>query len=495
MPSKRKTRAVSRTELRAKDKEMNTSFTLAKACETIDDLANADNSKLSWKNSLITLTHYYQAGEGAFASTMTKNEMFEEYQDINIYPIITDYDFVTDALDNKIMSTRSGTNIAPDTKKQYYVAIIRLTHAKSPCQIPKTTRDKYVEKLREVEKMSNNKRNQNEPIRANAMYPNFKWNDAVNDYEKFVAETPFTNTSKGLKDIRVACAVGLYIWQRPRRVQDYATLQWFSKKPTEREMEERNILYADDDKLYLSIDKFKTRYRVAGAAKEKKELLPRYEKEMNPRLADLFKDYIKKAKIKDMAKLTPAEKRQGKNYYVFVKEGDDTHETPYDDNSFSKVLTAAFKYVFKKPKLSVNTFRHMYNTYISENINQFTDAQLQQISIDVGDTPRNMATNLRYRIADQGNKDMEKTEIEGQIADNEYAKNLMDAEAEQGESVQNVAQDDGEEVVSPSPAIAQTPKPPMTAHDEDLAVLYQRLGEAHMQVKLLESLIAKKLSI
>lgn len=490
MANKRVTRATARTQLRARQKAMDTAFTLAKACGVIDGLANAPNSKLSWKNSLITLTHYHEAGEVAFPTNLTKSDMFEAYKDVNIYPILTNFDTVVDTVEDKIKSSFSGASIARDTQKQYYVAIIRLTYPQSSCQIPKEVRDKYVEKLREVEKASNDKRNQNEPIRANALYPDFTWLKAVEEYENFITVTAFTKTVKGIKELRVACAVGLYILQRPRRVQDYATLQWFSKKPTEEEMKDRNILYADDGKLYLSIDKFKTRYRVAGAAKEKKVLLPRYEKEVNVRLADLFKNFIKKAKVKDMSR---RDEGDDKDYYIFVKEGDTDQDEPYDENSFSKVLTSAFKYVFNKPKLSVNTFRHMYNTYISENINQFTDAQLQEISIDVGDTPRNMATNLRYRIAEQGNKDMEKTEIEGNIAGIEYAKNLMEAGAEQAESVQNVAQDDGEEVVSPP--VAEVPRSASAHADQDLQALYERLGQAMMEVELIKSIIAKKLNI
>ena len=118
----------------------------------------------------------------------------------------------------------------------------------------------------------------------------------------------------GRKSLRIACIVGLYIIQRPRRSEDYNSLQYFSKKPTETEAKDRNILYNDKGKLYLSIDLFKTRWRTQGASKERKQQLPRYIKEVNSFLASLLKDYIKKWDIKDMSKLTADEKKKKVNY-------------------------------------------------------------------------------------------------------------------------------------------------------------------------------------
>ena len=474
---------------RRNQRQPTTMFSLKQATDVIEQLANADGSKLIWSHSIATLVMYNEEGEGAAFTQLTKPEIIEHYADTNIMPLITDFDKVVDIIENQIMSSRSGSNIAIDTQKQYYIAIIRLTNPKSPCVIPKEVRDEYAKKLKEVEKITNDKRNLNAPQRANVLYPDFTWLKAIDEYNKFITETPFTNTKKGIKDLRAACCVGLYLLQRPRRVQDYANLQWFSKKPSEREFKDRNVLYADDDKLFLSIDVFKTRWRVEGNSNVKKEVLPTFIKEVNPRLASLFKDYIKKAKIHDMSKLSSAERRQGKNYYIFFMNEDEQDE-PYTDNSFSKVLTACFKLVFKRAKLSVNTFRHMFNTYISENIQQFNDKQLQEIAIEVGDTAKNLPTNLRYRIADQNNVDMEKTQIEGQIQDNEYARNLMLAGIEEEGSVGNVAQDDVEEVASPP---QQVPRTPTT--DADLKTLYEMLGEARGRVMLLESLIAKKLGI
>lgn len=433
-------------------KQPTTMFTLKEAHVYIDSLPNADNSKVIWKSALTTLVHYNEALDIAPNTTLTKAELYEQYQDLNILPLIQDSGKIIDIVDDQIVSSRDGRPIQLETKKSYYAAIIRLTQRGSPCQVPKETRDIYNDKLKDIGKLSNDTRNLNEPKRANLLYPDFKWLDAVNEYNQYIAEKPFTNTPKGRKELRIACAVGLYILQRPRRVQDYSTLQWFSKKPSESQMKDRNILYMDDGKMYMSIDRFKTRWRVAGGATSKTEVLPRFEKEVNSRLASLFKDYINKAAVRDMSKLTSTERRGGVNYYVFFKDDEEAH----DDNSFSKVLTGYFKAIFKKPKLTVNTFRHMFNTHISENIQQYTDKQLQEIAVDVGDTPKNLPTNLRYRIAEQANRGMEKSQIDEQIQDNDYARNLMRAAAEEEGSVGNVAEDDADEEVSPTQPVTRS---------------------------------------
>lgn len=474
---------------RRRQRKIMETFTLKQAVDYIESLANASSSKRNWSDALITMTHYQVNGDNAYqmSLTTTKAELGEQLKDENIKPLIEDVDKVEDIIEKQIKSTRDGNNIKVDTAKQYYLAIVRLTQKDSPFQVDKEIRKKYDEKVKEFDKLSNQARNTNEPKRGNAENPDFDWTTAQNEYETYIATKPFTNTEKGRKDLRTAVIAGLYVLQRPRRVQDYALLQYYSKKPTDKESENRNIIYKDGDNLMLSIDVFKTRWKVSGQATEKKELLPRYIKQVNNRLSSLFLDYIKKAEVKDMAKLTTAERRQNKQYYVFHLEGEP--EQGYSESSFSKVISNAFKKVFNNRKgLSVNSMRHIFNTWIAENIQMFNDAKLQELAVDVGDTPKNLPTNLRYRIANQDVADLDKTEIEGVVQGNEYVRNMMMAGAEEEGSIGNVentngqSQQDMEEVQSPT-----------NETENDLNILYQELGKAQMKVRTLELLIMKKL--
>jgi hypothetical protein len=149
---------------------------------------------------------------------------------VNISPLINDYDKVVDIVETKILSSRNELNIALDTQKQYYLAIIRLTQKNSPLQIPKAVRSKYTDKLQDVEQASNKLRNTNEPKRGNALHRDFTWSVAQAEYETFITTHSFTNTGKGRKDLRNASISGLYVLQRPRRVTDYWLLQYYSKK-------------------------------------------------------------------------------------------------------------------------------------------------------------------------------------------------------------------------------------------------------------------------
>jgi len=477
-----------KTKKTTQKKEM--TFTLKEGIEYINSLANAPSSKLNWTSALSTLVHYNE-DENPYPTDMTKKELAEKYADINIVPLLNDFDKVVEIIEKQIKSTRDGNNIAIDSMKQYFLAIVRLIQRGSPLSLSKELSGKYNAKVIEFDALSNKQRNTNEAKKANLEYPDFTWSVVQKEYEDYVTSHAFTNTMKGKKDVRNACIVGLYVLQRPRRVADYSSLQWFSKKPTDKESDGRNILYIDDGEMYVSIDRFKTRFRVTGASKQRKELLPRYIKKVNSKLVDLFKKYIKIWNIKDMSKLTNDERRQGKEYYIFHQETK-THEDMYDENSFSKVISNCFKAVFNGRKgLTVNTLRHAFNTWISDNITQFSDAQLMEIAVDVGDSAKSLPTNLRYRIANQENAGMEKTQIEDMLHDDEYAKNVMMAGAEEGGSIGNVEQqetsNDDNEVISPAPVNVD--------NDSSLDELYMQLGKAYMEIERVKLLICKKLGM
>lgn len=485
-----------KTRRQANQEDETKPFTLEDAINYFNSLPNAKNSTKNWKDCITTLINYNESGLNTYETNMTKNELFEKYKDIDIEPLIHDVDKVIDIVDKKLLSSVSKQPIALDTMKQYFLSVVRLSQKKSPFKLDKTIRDKYIDKLAEIESESNKQRNKNEPKRAVATYPDFTWFDAETEYKDFITTHAFTNTIKGRKDLRIACIVGLYVIQRPRRAQDYNSLQYFSKKPTETEATNRNILYTEKGKMYVSIDVFKTRWRVQGASKEKKQQLPRYIKEVNPFLASLLKDYIKKWNINDMSKLTPEEKKKGVNYYVFHLETG-SQETKYD-GGFSKYISTCCQKVFNNRKnITPNTFRHLFNTYITDNLNEFNDNQLNEISLDVGDTPKNMASNLRYRHQKQVNKDLEKTTIEGIIR---YRKDAIDAMnianedvASVGDIPDNIDNDnksisDVDEIQSPAPVNN-------ISTDTEIQTLYTKLGEAHMNVKTIELLIQRKLGM
>ena len=476
-----------------------TQFTLNDASTFLNSRQSAENSIKIWIACITTLVHYNETGDVAPNTTLSKAEQFDEYKDIDIMPLIKDFDKVVEIINKIEHSKKPGQLIALETKKSYYASVLRITDKPSPFQLSKELRKLYQDKFDAIATESNDIKSLNIPKGAVKANPDFTWLVALQEYRDFVTTASFTNTQNGRKNLRVACGVGLYVSIRPRRIQDYASLMYYSKKPSERELTDKNILYLDGKKMYISIDKFKTRFRTTTKSNKKKEVLPRFEKEINDNLASLFKDYIQKDNIGDMAKLSASDKRQGVAYYIFAK--DDAHKEMYEDNSFSKLMTSFFKVVYKRPNLNVNVFRHIYNTFIMNNTDAINEKKMKQIAVEVGDTAKDFPTNTRYRTVDPAFNDMDITEIEGMLVDDDYGRKLAIAGAEEEGSVGNVGDGgnmvDAEEVVSPTPR--QVPKTDNVGGgagvvDEDLAVLYTRLGEAHMQVKLLEGLIAKKLN-
>jgi hypothetical protein len=479
------------TKKKTTKKQETNKFTLEDAHNYLASLNNAEKSIQNWQECITTLVHYDNS-ENPTETDYTKKEQFQEYKDINIVDLVQDVEKVVDFIEDAILTVRDKQRISVDTQKTYYNSLARLTQKGSPLQkiVGKELHKTYNDKLHELEGVSNFIRGKNKPKRANATYPDFTWSVATEEYEKFITESAFTNTQKGRKELRIAVLVGLYILQRPRRSKDYRLLQYWSRKPTDKEAEDKNILYKEKDKYYFSIDQFKTRYRVHGASKEKKQVLPRYIKEVNVKLASLLKDYIKKFQIKDNAKLTPQEKKNKTSYYMFFMETG-TQDQVYEDNSFSNYMKGCFQKVFNNRKgISINTIRHIFNNWIAENLNNFNDNQLNQLAEDVGDSPKLLPSNLRYRFQIAENEDMDKTEIQGNIEENEAIRKMVEIEREEGGSVGNVEEknDDVDEVVSPISMETIT-------EDIELDKLYKKLGEAYMQVKSIELMIQRKLSM
>lgn len=429
-----------------------TTFTLQTSVEFIQSLNNPQSTKDNWIRSLVSLAANVTDGNQLDNFSLTSKELQNKYKDVNLVPILKDFEKTSDVIENKITNKRTGEIISVDTKKQYYASIAILFIQKAGrLVVNKELKKQYEEKIKEFDKASNDKRKQNEPIRANLQYPDFDWEQIQNEYQTFIDTKPFTNTEKGRAELRVACLVGLYVLQRPRRVQDYELLQYYSKLPDADKRKGKNIIFIEKDTATLYLDKFKTRVKVVR--NKEKELLPTYVKTLNPRLTSLLKDYIKKSGIKDMAKLTPLERREKKEFYIFHKESG-TQEELYSKGGFSEYVSKCLKKVYEKKDLSVNTFRHSFNDWISQHLKEYTDAQLEEIAIDVGDTPRSLPTNLRYRIARQENKGMEKSQIDEMIRDDAYARELARAGAEEEASIGQVAEDvekddDVDEVVSP----------------------------------------------
>lgn len=491
-----KTYTHTMTKTRNQSKNTTKTFTLEQAHKYFDTLANAANSKLNWVNALTTLVNFNESNKNTYETEKTKEELYNDYKNVNIKPLIDDFEKVQEIVDNELLSSVSKQPIAIDTRKQTYLAVIRLTQKKSPLQIDKEIREKYIDKLKEVESQSNQQRGLNKPKRAVLTYPDFTWHTAESELKQFIDTHAFTNTIKGRKDLRIACVVGLYIMMRPRRSQDYMLLQYFGKPPTEQESKDRNILYNDNGKLYFSIDVFKTRFRTTGASKDRKELLPRYVKQVNSYLASLLKDYLKKWDIRDMSKLTKDEKKKKTEFFIFHLEKGN-QEQNYG-SGFSKYVSSCCEKVYNRKNLTPNTFRHLYNSYIADNLNQFNDNQLNEISIDVGDTPRNMASNLRYRHQNQQNADIAKTQIEGIIRYKKDAKDAMDIQNEDVGSigdVQEVDDKDNKSVSDIDEIQSPSPSPMNVSTDTELEVLYRKLGDAQIQMKTIEYMILRKLGV
>lgn len=410
---------------------MTEKYTLKEAIDFLKSLNNSPNTISMYTRNLINFVANVNAEPNY--RMMTTNELFEKYQESDLVPILKDFDHTSNVIENEILNKDSGQPLANDTKKQYYNAIrILMVDAPGHLELEKETKQFYQEKVKYFDELSNQKRRQNIPTRANAKHPDLTYPVMQKMYNDFITTHAFTNTEKGRKDLKTAVVAGFYILQRPRRVEDWHKLMWYSKLPSEEERKGKNIVHIEKDTATIYIDKFKTRTRTKN--NKTKELLGTYIKELNPKLASLLRDYVKKAGIRDMAKITRDEKRDGTEFYIYhlVDKPDQTYKTA---GGLGDIVETAFHQVFGRKKVTANTIRHAFNQWIADHINEYTDEQLREIAIDVGDTPKDLPTNLRYRMARQENVGMTKTEIQGMLEDDYYAQQLAQAGAEEEGSV------------------------------------------------------------
>jgi hypothetical protein len=476
-------------------------LTLEDALDYIYNLANADGTKKIWSNAIINIAAFDNPSPST--STMKVDELEQHFKDTNIATILNDFDRTVDVIENKIKNKQTGGDLSPETIKQYYLAIFRISQNGGAMKLDKDTREKYSKKYKEFDAIGNKKHDQNIPKRGNAENPDLTWTKVQQIYDEYITTHKFTNTENGRKELRWAVIAGMYILRPPRRVEDYELLQFYSKMPSAAEQKDRNFVVIEKDKATLYIDEFKIQHKVKGSSNKKREVMPRYEKELPPRLTSLSKDYISKRDIPDNAKLKQADKKELQKrdkqrrddmiaakvktlpketpvgYFVFFKETGEKDEK-IAEGVFSKVVATAPQKVLGRKNITANTMRHAWNTWLVEHMSDFTDEQIKQFAIDVGDTPKNLPTHLRYRHANQKNVGTEKTEIVEGLHGDKYVKEMMNEQEEEG-SVGDIGEID--EVVSPKAPIN-------VVVDNDEEALYRRLAELEVEkIKIMVKLM------
>lgn len=416
-------------------------FSLNDAIEFIDKLKNPISTKSLYKRCLINLTRYGERIEEDEEGTdLTLEEITAIYGEVNLVEILNDYERTQNIIEEEIKNSRNGEDISIDTKKHYYSAINSLfNNLAGRLRLGKDLETQYQERMSYWSNESNKKRRMLLPKDYAIEYPDFNWETMVKEYNEFIDTKKFTNTEAGRKDLRRAVIVGMYILNIPRRVEDFWKLQWFSKQPTDEQQKDRNLVWLRKEKgVWVGtfyIDKFKIRRMVTK--NKQREVLPRFIKDIHPRLADLMGQYVKFWNIKDMAKVSTQEKREEKNYYMFYPDDKKDPSVPYSQaGGYGDQVVKAMKKIFNdRIGISTNAFRHNYADWISRNIKEYNDEKLREIAIGMGDTFKDLPTNLRYRFAEPENQDKAITEIGDQIHGEDYARQLFEANAEEEGSV------------------------------------------------------------
>lgn len=402
----------------------NQNVSLEIVLKKMKELPNPQTTISIWYNNIINLVNF-----SLEERIKDKKEVVaEQLKDFNVFELLMDFDKVANIIKNKIVNTTNNQPIAEETKKQYWFGILSVIGENGSIQLPEDIVKKYTQAKTDAEIISQQSRKYLVPKGIRISNPDVFWDDIVEKYEKFLKDTPFTNTEKGRRELRYAIAIGLYVLQAPRRVNDYSNLKWYSKLPSEKVRQDNNIIVINGDNATFYIDDFKIRHTTKKG--KKKEVLPTYIKEVNATLLDLIKKHIKFNQIPDMTK-------EKEDHFIFFKENGT--KDGIDPGYMSKLVKTAGKYIFQLD-ITATDYRHLYSHYINvKHPNEFNIKHLDQIAIDVGDKHR--STQYAYRDANLQNINKTPAEIQEALKE-------KDRRADEQDSVGNVPQQEQNEVIN-----------------------------------------------
>jgi hypothetical protein len=180
-----------------KQPKMTETFTLQQAVDFINSLKNPQSTKDGYIRQLTNFVA--NAEEDPLYSGKTSAELLQSHLDVDLVPILKDFEVTSDLIENKIKSTKDGGELADDTKKQYDAAI-RIVMTKKTAghlELGKELMEQYKAKIKEFDDLSNQRRRQNLPIHCNLEHPDLTYEVMLKLYQDFTDTHAFTNTEKG----------------------------------------------------------------------------------------------------------------------------------------------------------------------------------------------------------------------------------------------------------------------------------------------------------
>lgn len=312
---------------------------------------------------------------------------------------------VIKTIDNMTWVNDKSKKISGETKKLYYIALRVLTDGDKIPNITTQMKTEYRKAMMRSAKETEKIRGQN--LRKSNLEKNkdLTFQDLLNKRKEF--ETSSYMTIKNLKALLI---VSFYVLLPPRRLE-YRYLQYYSKEPKQIE-KGKCYLISSRQKTSIRLNEFKTRERKQSS------FLPMFNKDLPKDLTTLIKQYVKKAKLKE-------------GDYLFVNDKGDM----YDDTAFSRQVQSAFQKV-SGYKVGANDLRHLYITYVVDNIKKFNQNDLQDLAVRMGDM--SVLTNIQYRLAEKRKNDDTITQIINDIQKGEQAQRQQEEDAESEGSVGNV---------------------------------------------------------
>ena len=221
-----------------------------------------------------------------------------------------------------------------------------------------------------------------------------------------------------INNIQALLVVSFYTLLRPRRLE-YRMLKVFENTPTDKQVNQNEdnwvvVRPKGNQNVVMVLNEYKT------AKRKQRKFLGQYKKDLPDKLTSLLRQYVKKANRKNAD-------------YLFVNKNGE----PYTDNKFSAFVKKSCEKVLGIP-LSVNSFRHLFVSWVVQNYKKYNNDDIKQIARDVGDA--RLETLLNYRIAEQRIDDEGITQIHNEIIEDRRREMAKVLELEEEGSVGDVAE-------------------------------------------------------
>ena len=283
-------------------------YTLNKALEFMDAKGGTSQAKTcaTYRASLITAVAVVaDGGKSSRANMGSTKKMLESVGEQDIRPLLNNYEEVSRIINGPTMVSKKGAPYNANSLRGVYHALMFITNPPADgcnlnqLELDVSAKEHYAEKAQELDGLVKTEWDKSQ-FQNKHDIQGMTYEELVRKLDSQVAKVIMGLDHTASREfLRFMTLVSMLIYNRPRRRRDYCYLQLYTDMPDN--LKGKNILLVprDGGRMKLILDDFKNRRKVVN--NEPREILPRFEKLLDPRCEVLMRLYLKEFDIIEMA--------------------------------------------------------------------------------------------------------------------------------------------------------------------------------------------------